>query len=377
MSNRSSGARRLHEGRSELVTQITEILRRPDRPISVQPSRSTWPTTSFAPKSFHSLCKGDYLIFVVSHHSSFASLRCRYCTYDYAYTYGSKRDVIPRWCDPHASSGFCHCILNVSEVAEDLLSLVPVHRGRSLLVAAGEGILLCLGSCRAQSQATVHERVWNTPVVLIRHLQHTQTHTFVNTTHSATSHSCHLFSWRLKPPPLSPGCSCLSCWSLIGWWSLEKTGMLSSRWCGTSETPFWSGSPSAWRWGLVPPCLAVPWWETEWVGHFLRPTRPHRPLRKEDTTLPRMTGEYSKSCVSVCVCVLKGPLTLLAVGVIPSLWKSLSVSWSTMMRWTSSPPALMRATTSECLRPSMFTPFTWDREQGDVRGTRYRREWTN
>lgn len=51
------------------------------------------------------------------------------------------------------------------------------------------------------------------------------------------------------------------------------------------------------------------------------------------------------------------------VGVSPSVWKSSSVSGSTTRRCTSSPPALMSATTSECLRPCMFTPFTWDGEK--------------
>lgn len=51
------------------------------------------------------------------------------------------------------------------------------------------------------------------------------------------------------------------------------------------------------------------------------------------------------------------------VGMIPSLLKSSSVSWSTTRRRTSSPAALMRPTTSECLRPSVVTPFTWDRKQ--------------
>lgn len=66
-----------------------------------------------------------------------------------------------------------------SKVAEDLLFLAPVHRGRSLLVTAGEGLLFGLSSCRTQTQPTVHERVRNTPVVLIRDLQYTQTCMFL------------------------------------------------------------------------------------------------------------------------------------------------------------------------------------------------------
>lgn len=46
-----------------------------------------------------------------------------------------------------------------SEVAEDLLFLAPFHRGRPLLVAAGEGLLFSLSSRRTQTQANVHERV--------------------------------------------------------------------------------------------------------------------------------------------------------------------------------------------------------------------------
>lgn len=46
-----------------------------------------------------------------------------------------------------------------SKVAEDLLSLAPVHWRRSLLVAAGEYLLSGLGSSGAQTQAAVDERV--------------------------------------------------------------------------------------------------------------------------------------------------------------------------------------------------------------------------
>lgn len=56
------------------------------------------------------------------------------------------------------------------------------------------------------------------------------------------------------------------------------------------------------------------------------------------------------------------PLSWLVLGVSPSLRNSSSVSGSTTRRRTSSPPSLMSATTSECLRPAMFTPFTWDEE---------------
>ncbi len=78
---------------------------------------------------------------------------------------------------------FHHCNLR-SKVAEDLLSLVPVHRRRSLLAAAGESLLFSLSSCGTQTQAAVHERVRNTPVVLIRDLHtHKRTcfrHTLTN-----------------------------------------------------------------------------------------------------------------------------------------------------------------------------------------------------
>lgn len=50
-------------------------------------------------------------------------------------------------------------VASLSKVAEDLLSLVPVHRGRSLLAAAGEELLPGLSSGGAQAQATLYERV--------------------------------------------------------------------------------------------------------------------------------------------------------------------------------------------------------------------------
>lgn len=68
---------------------------------------------------------------------------------------------------------FFACVL-VSEAAEDLLFLTPVHNRSSLLVAASEGLLFSLSSCGTQTQAAVHERVRNTPVVLIMDLQYTK-----------------------------------------------------------------------------------------------------------------------------------------------------------------------------------------------------------
>lgn len=67
-----------------------------------------------------------------------------------------------------------------SEVAEDLLFLAPFHRGRPLLVAAGEGLLFSLSSRRTQTQANVHERVWNAPVVLVGDLPDTHKHVYAS-----------------------------------------------------------------------------------------------------------------------------------------------------------------------------------------------------
>lgn len=36
-----------------------------------------------------------------------------------------------------------------------------------------------------------------------------------------------------RTPPPSPGSSCLSYWSLIGWWNFSRTEMLSSHWAWT------------------------------------------------------------------------------------------------------------------------------------------------
>lgn len=53
------------------------------------------------------------------------------------------------------------------------------------------------------------------------------------------------------------------------------------------------------------------------------------------------------------------PLTWLLVGITPRLLKCWSVSGSTTSSQVSSPPALMKATTSECFMDSMLTPLTW------------------
>lgn len=56
-----------------------------------------------------------------------------------------------------------------SEVAEDLLFLAPVHRGRSLLAVLGP--LFGLGCRGAQMQSTVQERVRNTALIILRDLE--------------------------------------------------------------------------------------------------------------------------------------------------------------------------------------------------------------
>lgn len=68
---------------------------------------------------------------------------------------------------------FLSFLLNAwrSKVAEDLLSLTPVHSGSSLLGAAGEGLLLRLGSRGTQAQAALNEGVRNAPLVLVSDLE--------------------------------------------------------------------------------------------------------------------------------------------------------------------------------------------------------------
>lgn len=53
------------------------------------------------------------------------------------------------------------------------------------------------------------------------------------------------------------------------------------------------------------------------------------------------------------------PFTWLTVGINPLLLKCSSVSGSTTNSQVSSPPFLMKATTSACRMPSMLTPLTW------------------
>lgn len=61
------------------------------------------------------------------------------------------------WClsRTEVSCMMCGC----SEVAEDLLFLAPVHRGRSLVVPFGLGFLLGLGRGQTQMQTAVPERI--------------------------------------------------------------------------------------------------------------------------------------------------------------------------------------------------------------------------
>lgn len=60
------------------------------------------------------------------------------------------------------------------------------------------------------------------------------------------------------------------------------------------------------------------------------------------------------------------PLMWLTVGTTPFLLKCSSVSGSTTSSQVSSPPLFMNATTSACLIPSMFTPFTWRKGRWEI-----------
>lgn len=83
--------------------------------------------------------------------------------------------------------GIClRCLLaESSEVAEDLVLPVPVHRGRSLLVPFCEGPLFGLRCSGTQAQAALQEWVQCLSVILIRDLKHRTYCTYIvdNLTH--------------------------------------------------------------------------------------------------------------------------------------------------------------------------------------------------
>lgn len=110
---------------------------------------------------------------------------------------GTVRHVVLEYSTWVNTISYVPSLLEGSEVAEDLLSLVPVHGGRSLLLAASEDLLFGLGSCGTQTQSTVHEGVWNTPLVLIVGLEYT--HTTSCFTHTLTK--CHFQVKSFKSSP--------------------------------------------------------------------------------------------------------------------------------------------------------------------------------
>lgn len=64
-----------------------------------------------------------------------------------------------------------------SEIAKNLMLLVPVHLGRFLSGALGEGFLFSLGCRGAQTQTYFFKRVEKMAAALPRELQYIYTHT--------------------------------------------------------------------------------------------------------------------------------------------------------------------------------------------------------